>query len=86
MIMRAHGEARFNRLNHDGDVERHVTHCYDYLRQSIYCAGDSAMEGKSRVKGLEMTDGWGDVHVCKDQRALEKWVADHRFSDKKGID
>jgi hypothetical protein len=92
MIMKSHGEARFSpgkraRGQHDeAETERHITHCYDYLRQSIFCAGDSAMEGKSRTVGLEMTDGWGDVHVCKDPALLGNWVLDHRFSDKKGID
>ncbi|KAF2435397.1 hypothetical protein EJ08DRAFT_692646 [Tothia fuscella] len=86
MIMRSHGDAKFGRRSHDEDMERHVTHCYDYLRQSIFCAGDAAMEGKSRVEGLEMTDGWGDMHVCKDPSVMGQWVLDHRFSNKKGID
>jgi hypothetical protein len=86
MIMKSHGEYRFNKSTHDAEMERHVTHCFDYLRQSMFCSGDSAMEGKSATVGLDMTDGWGDTHVCKDPASLGKWVLDHRFSDKKGID
>ena len=85
MILKAHGGLRFNHPPHDHDMERHVTHCFDYLRQSIYCAGDSALEGKSAIPGLDMTDGWGDTHVCKSQDALLKWVLDNRFSNKTGI-
>lgn len=102
MIMKSLGESRFSKNPHnkakggsdrgmgdmgeDKEMERHVTHCFDYLRQSFLCAGDSALEGKSRMEGLDMTDGWGDRHVCKDPVALEKWVLENRFSDKKGID
>lgn len=85
MIMRSHGQYRFGRPSHDADMERHVTHCFDYLRQSMYCAGDSALEGKSAIPGLEMTDGWGDTHVCKNQKALLGWVVENRFSNKTGI-
>ncbi|TID12759.1 hypothetical protein E6O75_ATG10252 [Venturia nashicola] len=85
MIMRSHGQYRFGRPSHDVDMERHVTHCFDYLRQSMYCAGDSALEGKSAIPGLEMTDGWGDTHICKNQKALLGWVVENRFSNKTGI-
>jgi len=85
MIMRSHGQFRFGHASKEADMERHVTHCFDYLRQSTYCAGDSALEGKSAIPGLEMTDGWGDTHVCKNQKALLGWVLDNRFSNKTGI-
>jgi len=85
MIMRSHGQYRFGRPPHDADAERHVTHCFDYLRQSVYCAGDSTLEGKSREEGLEMTDGWGDMHVCKNSEKLLGWVLKNRFSNKTGI-
>ncbi|RDI76507.1 hypothetical protein Vi05172_g13510 [Venturia inaequalis] len=85
MIMRSHGQYRFGRPSSDADMERHVTHCFDYLRQSMYCAGDSALEGKSAIPGLEMTDGWGDTHICKSQKALLGWVVENRFSNKTGI-
>jgi hypothetical protein len=86
MIMKSLGDSRFNHQEHDADMERHVTHCFDYLRQSMYCAGDATLEGKSAIEGLDMTDGWGDTHVCKDQTKLRGWVLDKRFSNKTGID
>jgi Mycotoxin biosynthesis protein UstYa len=84
MIMRAYGDIRLNRTGHDHDMERHVTHCFDYLRQSAQCAGDSAMEGLSeRVNG--MTDGWGNEHICKNNAEAMQWVFDNRLSDNTGI-
>lgn len=65
-------------------MERHVTHCFDYLRQSVLCAGDAALEGESEaVKG--MTDGWGATHMCKKKSEWMNWVVDNRFSDRTGI-
>jgi hypothetical protein len=86
MIMRAHGNLKLNRTEHHNaaDMERHVTHCFDYLRQSAQCAGDNALEGKSEtVRG--MTDGWGNVHVCKRNEELVGWVLKNRLSDNRGI-
>jgi hypothetical protein len=87
MIMMAHGNARFGRKPHpdgDDDTERHTTHCFDYLRQSARCAGDAALEGESSTVA-RMTDGWGNVHVCKKDRELVKWVYENRFSNFTGI-
>jgi len=90
MIMRNLGNGRFNRTVDPSvsakaaDEERHVTHCFDYLRQSAQCAGDAALEGKSEMAG-GMTDGWGNVHVCKKNDELVKWVIDNRLSDNRGI-
>lgn len=67
------------------DRARHVTHCFDYLRQSARCAGDATLEGKSSM-GIDMTDGWGDTHICKKNTEVWDWVVQNRFSDKHGID
>jgi len=84
MIMRAYGDRRLDRPVLNDDMERHVTHCFDYLRQSAMCAGDSALEGLSEtVDG--MTDGWGNTHVCKKNDELVKWVVDNRLSNYTGI-
>lgn len=87
MIMRSHGHHRLGiPMGKDqADMERHVTHCFDYLRQSAQCAGDSALEGKSEFVE-DKTDGWGNMHVCKNFDAEVQWVIDNRFSDLHGID
>jgi Mycotoxin biosynthesis protein UstYa len=84
MIMRGMGDHIFNRPSHDPDMERHITHCFDYLRQSAQCAGDAALEGMSTSVD-RMTDGWGNTHVCKKNNELVQWVIDNRLSDNIGI-
>ncbi|KAF2664202.1 hypothetical protein BT63DRAFT_460503 [Microthyrium microscopicum] len=84
MIMRGYGNAVFNVTDANPDHLRHVTHCFDYLRQSVLCAGDSALEGKSASMG-GMTDGWGNVHVCKKLDEQVGWIVENRLSDFTGI-
>lgn len=84
MIMHSYGSSRFRKESEDTDMGRHVTHCFDYLRQSVLCAGDSALEGESEiVKG--MTDGWGVSHMCRKRSEWMDWVVEKRFSDRTGI-
>lgn len=59
----------------------HAQHCFDYLRQSIMCAGDMTIEharepplGEKRVT----TDGWGVEHQCKDWSDIINWTLDHK--------
>jgi hypothetical protein len=82
--MRGLGDRRFGRSDHDPDAERHVTHCFDYLRQSARCAGDATLEGESATVN-KMTDGWGNTHVCKKNSELLQWVVDNRLSNYTGI-
>jgi hypothetical protein len=51
------------------EIIHHSTHCYDYLRQSIMCAADTTLEGKS-----ELGPGWGSKHECKDYDAVVAWA------------
>jgi len=51
------------------EIIHHSTHCYDYLRQSIMCAADTTLEGKS-----EVGPGWGSKHECKDYDAVVAWA------------
>jgi hypothetical protein len=45
----------------------HLLHCFDYLRQSIQCAGDMAMEWpRTETDGSRYAvDGWDIPHECK---------------------
>jgi hypothetical protein len=50
----------------DGDW--HVQHCFDYLRQSIMCSGDVALEGAETTFPDDErggSDGWDAKHVCR---------------------
>ena len=55
----------------------HVTHCFDYLRQALMCAGDMTIEhamesplGQKRIT----TDGWGVKHQCSDWDEMAAWT------------
>lgn len=50
----------------------HVYHCFDYIRQSLMCAGDMTLEWpREETDGTrEAFDGWGVTHQCKD------WVSE----------
>ncbi|EEA19804.1 hypothetical protein TMatcc_009947 [Talaromyces marneffei ATCC 18224] len=54
------------------ELAHHSSHCFDYLRQSIMCAADTTLEGKT-----ESGPGWGSTHQCKDYDALLKWANEH---------
>lgn len=46
----------------------HISHCFDYLRQAIMCAGDMSMESPAIEKskdGMNHINGWDSSHVCR---------------------
>jgi hypothetical protein len=54
------------------DVAHHSSHCFDYLRQSIMCAGDTNLEGET-----ETGPGWGSKHQCANYDAILAWANEH---------
>ncbi|KAI0203470.1 hypothetical protein F4808DRAFT_416689 [Astrocystis sublimbata] len=57
---------------------RHLSHCWDFLRQSIMCHGDTTLEW---VHGDNPgSSGWGYEHQCNDFEALFSWAEEHRFN------
>ena len=52
----------------EGDGADHINHCFDYLRQSITCAGDMTLEWpRLEANGDRfVVEGWGVPHQCKD--------------------
>lgn len=76
--------------NHHGNHRRqgshshnHVDHCFRYLRQSLLCCGDTALEGQDPNTNTTATDGTGAVHMCKDFEAIRLWAEDNRLVDVK---
>jgi hypothetical protein len=65
------------------DSHQHVAHCFRYLRQSLVCCGDTALEGQIPNSKINGTDGTGAVHVCKDFDAIRSWAENKRLVDKK---
>lgn len=65
-------------------IQGHIPHCFEYLRQSIMCCADTALEGQHTTfpKAVQGSDGWDAKHVCKDYDAvykhLERKRADNR--------
>ena len=64
-----HFQTGFAGVNLTKEVAHHSAHCFDYLRQSIMCAGDTSLEGET-----EVGPGWGSDHVCTDYDALLDWA------------
>ncbi|KAI0098116.1 hypothetical protein F4776DRAFT_532112 [Hypoxylon sp. NC0597] len=65
--------------------DTHSLHCFDYLRESIICAADSALEpfrspfdGGTQGNGV---DGFGSVHQCRDFKQLFDWSEKFRYND-----
>jgi hypothetical protein len=53
----------------------HISHCFDYLRQSVLCAGDTTLEGRTyHEDGSEISIGWGSYHDCKDWSQIKEWA------------
>lgn len=61
----------------------HLTHCFDYLRQSIMCCSDMALEGTQTTfpEGSIGSDGWDAKHVCKDYRQVLGHLEKQRAND-----
>jgi hypothetical protein len=83
------GHRRREPSQHDHDHKEnphrhnHVDHCFRYLRQSLLCCGDTALEGQNPNTNTLGTDGTGAVHVCKDYGAIRSWAEGNRLVDSK---
>lgn len=49
------------------EAAQHIQHCFDYLRQSVMCAGDMTLEWPKQegTAAKAKVDGWGIPHTCK---------------------
>ncbi|KAM7212464.1 protein of unknown function (DUF3328) domain containing protein [Rhypophila decipiens] len=65
----------------------HLAHCFEYLRQTIMCCGDVALEGQATTfpDGMTGSDGWDATHVCKDYNAILEYLEDNRVDDERWI-
>lgn len=62
----------------------HLQHCFEYLRLSIMCCGDVALEGAETTfpDGFGGSDGWDAKHVCKDYGQMLDYMDENRANDK----
>ncbi|KAJ0413628.1 hypothetical protein BJY00DRAFT_319625 [Aspergillus carlsbadensis] len=65
-----------------GDHIGHINHCFDYLRQSIMCAGDMAIEWPRAEPSGEriVVDGWGIPHECEDWDNIMDYMRANHFN------
>ncbi|KAF2094557.1 hypothetical protein NA57DRAFT_18701, partial [Rhizodiscina lignyota] len=54
----------------------HLRHCFDYLRQTLMCCGDTSLEWVAN--GHHGVDGWGVTHECRDYKAIFDWAEEKR--------
>ena len=65
------------------ETSNHTLHCFAYLRQSIMCAADTALEPyREEHSGA---DGYESPHQCRDYNAVFAWAERFRYSDSHGI-
>lgn len=65
-------------------IPGHMPHCFEYLRQTIMCTGDTALEGQhtSFPKSVQGSDGWDAKHVCKDYDAVYEYLEKNRADNR----
>ncbi|KAK2051450.1 hypothetical protein LY76DRAFT_688377 [Colletotrichum caudatum] len=62
----------------------HIEHCLAYLKESLACCGDTALEGQSSISDEPSTSGFGSFHVCKDFDRIFDMADGRRVSDMPG--
>jgi hypothetical protein len=65
--------------------EWHLEHCFDYLRNTIMCCGDTTLEGQAEGSDLPGTDGLGAMHMCKNYDEIFAWAEANRVTDLRGL-
>ncbi|OAA72579.1 hypothetical protein ISF_01652 [Cordyceps fumosorosea ARSEF 2679] len=63
----------------------HLLHCFDYLRQTIMCFGDTTLEWLPAPPRDNGSTGWGFEHKCRNFDAISHWVEDNRLKTTHGI-
>lgn len=75
-----HGRDEAGDIHHP-DLKRHIDHCFRYLRQSLVCCGDTALEGQNPRAKIPDTDGTGATHLCKDFEKVRAWAQERRLNE-----
>ncbi|TKW57727.1 hypothetical protein CTA1_11529 [Colletotrichum tanaceti] len=82
-IAEAYSGLKADPSGHGERMPWHVNHCFDYLRQSIMCAGDLAVEGQEKTfpDGIVGSDGWDGKHLCRDYGEIYEYLEEHRATE-----
>jgi len=84
-VVAAYTSNQLDKLPEEGPW--HLSHCFDYLRQSIMCCGDVALEGQQTTfpPGFKGSDGWDAKHVCRDYGQVLAHLERNRVDDERWI-
>jgi hypothetical protein len=52
----------------------HVRHCFEYIKSSLTCCADTALEGQKSDSDLPGTDGVGSYHNCRNFDEVFSWA------------
>jgi hypothetical protein len=83
-VVAAYTSGRLDKLPSDEEGGAwHLSHCFEYLRQSIMCSGDLALEGQHTTFPPRFTgsDGWDAKHVCRDYGQVLGHLEGNRVGD-----
>ncbi|RFU72107.1 hypothetical protein TARUN_10150 [Trichoderma arundinaceum] len=80
---RRHGSSMEEEMDKDL-MMWHIGHCFDYLKSSLTCCADTALEGQKSDTEEPATDGFGARHVCRNFDQVYQWAETHRASDQTG--
>ncbi|PYH98058.1 hypothetical protein BO71DRAFT_480605 [Aspergillus ellipticus CBS 707.79] len=73
----------------EGNVDQvsaaHLMHCWDYLRQTVMCFADTALEWIPAPPNDKGSTGWGFGHQCHDFDAISDWAEENRLKTTFGI-
>ncbi|KAM3066196.1 hypothetical protein ACMFMG_012139 [Clarireedia jacksonii] len=67
-----YSHAELLRGEKDPVPQDHITHCFDYLRQSIMCTAHTKLEGDSASRGY--IKPWGTMHTCANYDEVIDWA------------
>ncbi|KAI0395031.1 hypothetical protein F5Y17DRAFT_229496 [Xylariaceae sp. FL0594] len=85
LVRQGYFKARSGNLDEIDDTV--LSYCWDYLRQSLLCAGDTTLEWLDGDPPSDVADGglrsagFGYRHKCKDYRGIRAWAEEHAWSD-----
>lgn len=71
--------------NIDQVSEAQLTHCFNYLGQTIMCFGDTTLEWLSATPNDTGSTGWGFEYQCRDFDAISQWAEKRRLKTSSGI-
>ncbi|KAE8369712.1 hypothetical protein BDV27DRAFT_152793 [Aspergillus caelatus] len=54
----------------------HISHCLDYLRQALQCAGDTSLEFVTEISGEAVVDGLDWPHECRSWDSIWDYATD----------